>query len=84
MIDQQTLGHPYRHILVVPGTPAGDLAGLERPKPVEEEEDWRKRGFIVKPKTIYLGRNEPCHCKSGKKYKHCCLNKDESNRFIRK
>jgi hypothetical protein len=23
-----------------------------------------------------LGRNEPCHCGSGKKYKKCCLNKD--------
>lgn len=22
-------------------------------------------------------RNEPCHCGSGKKYKHCCLVKDE-------
>jgi hypothetical protein len=25
-----------------------------------------------------LGRNEPCHCGSGKKYKHCCLEKDEA------
>ena len=23
------------------------------------------------------GRNEPCHCGSGRKYKHCCLLKDE-------
>ena len=23
------------------------------------------------------GRNEPCRCGSGKKYKHCCLVKDE-------
>ncbi len=23
------------------------------------------------------GRNEPCHCGSGKKYKQCCLRKDE-------
>ena len=23
------------------------------------------------------GRNEPCHCGSGTKYKHCCLVKDE-------
>jgi hypothetical protein len=22
------------------------------------------------------GRNEPCHCGSGKKYKQCCLEKD--------
>ncbi len=26
----------------------------------------------------HLGRNEPCHCGSGKKYKHCCLDKDEA------
>ena len=25
-----------------------------------------------------LGRNEPCHCGSGRKYKQCCLDKDES------
>ena len=24
-----------------------------------------------------LGRNDPCHCGSGKKYKQCCLAKDE-------
>jgi hypothetical protein len=24
------------------------------------------------------GRNEPCACGSGKKYKHCCLSKDEA------
>lgn len=23
-------------------------------------------------------RNDPCHCGSGKKYKNCCLEKDES------
>lgn len=25
-----------------------------------------------------LGRNEPCHCGSGRKYKQCCLAKDEA------
>jgi len=29
------------------------------------------------PTTARLGRNEPCHCGSGRKYKHCCLEKDE-------
>jgi hypothetical protein len=24
------------------------------------------------------GRNDPCHCGSGKKYKNCCLDKDEA------
>jgi len=32
---------------------------MEKPKP-----------FRSKPKT---GRNDPCPCGSGKKYKHCCL-----------
>jgi len=26
------------------------------------------------------GRNEPCHCGSGSKYKKCCLEKDEAAR----
>jgi hypothetical protein len=29
------------------------------------------------PVARHLGRNDPCHCGSGKKYKHCCLSKDE-------
>lgn len=29
------------------------------------------------PSTKQIGRNEPCPCNSGKKYKKCCLNKVE-------
>ncbi|MCP4754940.1 MAG: preprotein translocase subunit SecA [Proteobacteria bacterium] len=29
-------------------------------------------------KGIDLGRNQPCHCGSGKKYKNCCLKKDQA------
>ncbi len=25
-----------------------------------------------------LGRNDPCHCGSGRKYKACCLDKDQA------
>jgi len=28
--------------------------------------------------TDHPGRNEPCRCGSGRKYKHCCLEKDEA------
>ncbi len=28
------------------------------------------------------GRNDPCHCGSGKKYKKCCLEKDEQSSHI--
>ncbi len=27
------------------------------------------------------GRNAPCHCGSGKKYKRCCLRSDEARRL---
>ena len=27
-------------------------------------------------KRTRLGRNEPCHCGSGKKYKRCCLSSE--------
>lgn len=32
---------------------------------------------MTTPSTI-LGRNDPCRCGSGKKYKQCCLDKDEA------
>lgn len=28
-----------------------------------------------------IGRNEPCPCGSGKKFKKCCLNKSQDQRF---
>lgn len=31
-------------------------------------------------KKVKVGRNEPCPCGSGKKYKRCCLDKDNSRR----
>jgi hypothetical protein len=30
------------------------------------------------PAAARPGRNDPCHCGSGRKYKHCCLAKDEA------
>jgi hypothetical protein len=32
---------------------------------------------LPEPTRRELGRNEPCHCGSGRKYKQCCLAKDE-------
>jgi SWIM/SEC-C metal-binding protein len=45
-----------------------------------EDEDLRDLDtlLMVGKTTIkehHTGRNEPCHCGSGKKYKKCCLNK---------
>jgi hypothetical protein len=33
--------------------------------------------FTLRRSVPRLGRNEPCHCGSGKKYKHCCYEKDK-------
>lgn len=44
---------------------------------VDERKDIKKQynkdHIVVKEKKV--GRNEPCPCGSGKKYKQCCLNK---------
>ena len=34
-------------------------------------------GFTIRRPVAKLGRNAPCHCGSGKKYKKCCRAKDE-------
>jgi hypothetical protein len=34
---------------------------------------------MAETQTERPGRNEPCHCGSGRKYKHCCLAKDEES-----
>ncbi|MCL6591559.1 MAG: SEC-C domain-containing protein [Firmicutes bacterium] len=33
-------------------------------------------------RSAKTGRNEPCPCGSGKKYKKCCLGKKPKNSFI--
>ena len=45
-----------------------------------EEEDTKSRNedYYIKPEQAVsekIGRNEPCPCGSGKKYKKCCMNK---------
>ena len=35
-----------------------------------------------KTTVVRPGRNEPCRCGSGRKYKQCCLDKDESEARI--
>lgn len=34
-----------------------------------------------KPLPPKIGRNEPCWCGSGKKYKKCCFDRDERIRY---
>ena len=42
----------------------------------------RERAKAVDVPTNKVGRNDPCPCGSGKKYKHCCLGKHEAARQI--
>lgn len=37
----------------------------------------RKSVVTAPRRTIKVGRNDPCPCESGKKYKDCCLPKGE-------
>lgn len=53
------------------------LYNLPEWEPIFDEEkrkalylEQKKSGTVVKPKKI--GRNDPCPCGSGKKYKYCC------------
>ena len=34
----------------------------------------RAQQLTIRRETPKIGRNEPCHCGSGKKYKKCCIN----------
>ena len=49
----------------------------ERAKFVKKDGDWLYDDGEIVPTTIVrsgpkVGRNDPCSCGSGKKYKHCC------------
>jgi len=49
----------------------------ETAKFVKENDEWRYSEGHITPRTVVrsspkVGRNDPCPCGSGKKYKHCC------------
>ena len=46
---------------------------LTADKRKEIKKSYNATKTVVKDKKV--GRNDPCPCGSGKKYKHCCLNK---------
>ena len=74
------------HLKIVPETlffnmlkaDADHLYGLEQWKDVLGEEKIEevvkefKQSRTVRRETPKVGRNDPCPCGSGKKYKHCC------------
>lgn len=40
---------------------------------------WNKDKQEASPAKSDIGRNDPCHCGSGKKYKKCCMAKDQAS-----
>jgi preprotein translocase subunit SecA len=55
------------------GDEEDDYDDEEDDEDVEEDEtDNTTKRKIVDMKTVKIGRNKPCPCGSGKKYKHCC------------
>ena len=57
-----------------------DFSRLEEDdfEPEIEDEDLENEVKEIKPKMEKIGRNEPCPCGSGKKYKKCCMDKEKS------
>lgn len=45
---------------------------------IHEMQDWACFQPVEKPLKIRLGRNDPCYCGSGKKFKKCCSDKLQS------
>ncbi len=43
---------------------------LSNEKRIQIKKDYNRSKIVIKDKRI--GRNEPCTCGSGKKYKKCC------------
>jgi len=53
------------------------FAGAAASGPPPEELARRQRSAKVQRTVTKVGRNDPCPCGSGKKYKKCCLSKEE-------
>ena len=51
-----------------PGEPTRVAPG-SLPGPADDEDDEARKPFVAEER---IGRNEPCPCGSGKKYKKCC------------
>lgn len=61
------------------------LSDLEKMKKEQRLQDILRLQHLYQPYepemriTTKVGRNEPCPCGSGKKYKKCCINKNSAN-----
>ena len=72
-IKEDTVRHLFH---VVPQT---RIERTQVAKPIAENHggDGTVKKQPVRRKVV-VGRNDPCPCGSGKKYKHCCLEKDQA------
>jgi preprotein translocase subunit SecA len=57
------------------GGAGGGVGGGQMPNQAPKPEEPRKPE-TVRRQTPKVGRNDPCPCGSGKKYKNCCMSKD--------
>jgi hypothetical protein len=68
-IVNSTVGASPRHTLSGSRTPILDLMPTTPTFPQDPSRTIRRA-------VARIGRNDPCHCGSGKKYKNCCAEKD--------
>ncbi|MCD7883504.1 MAG: DUF1186 domain-containing protein [Lachnospiraceae bacterium] len=79
---------PYRQKLCTSPMSADTLKNWamyeQPPRERKTDQDWEKllekaaRNLSKPEPKVKIGRNDPCPCGSGKKYKFCCLNKAPS------
>jgi len=53
------------------------IAGVEPDKPEDISDFERLMNPVMPVRSAKVGRNEPCLCGSGKKYKRCCADKEQ-------
>ncbi len=66
-----------RQLLTVMPKPQGEVVRVQIAKPLEEgfeggSKTGAKRVVLTPKRSTKVGRNDPCPCGSGKKYKNCC------------
>lgn len=59
-----------------------DVVDTQEQKQVMELLAQFKEAHIPKVKEHKIGRNDPCPCGSGKKYKNCCMNSGKYENYV--
>lgn len=91
-IQRAIVGDIYRVSLVRQPQRRPEPVKRLRPEPIEGPRPMREMRTNVEaqraPQPVkageQVGRNDPCPCGSGKKYKHCCMRKDQAARRSRR